>query len=642
MYTRPLSIAIFVIAGFVAASEVLALGFGRVPESIAFGQALDVSVPLHLDAGESLAPGCVRAEVHVGEQRLAPGAVVVTLEHSGVARDDMRLRIRSSIVVREPLVALNLTLGCAGSVSRQFVVFADPPQSRVDATQVAEAESALAPAQTLSVAPAQAQAVAASRAAVQTAAGGASGKALGNTQRRSPIGARHAATTAVRKTQAAASSPRAAAKPRTVALSARTATPLRSSQATAPRLTLEDPAELLKAATLAVAAQDAALASATQAASAAQSAASAADQRLMAMESNLTTLREQAAAQRATTDLMRTRLAQAEGPSRTLTALQVIVAALGGLALWLGWRVRSLQRERQAAWWQGAHGAQQAAAASEPAVAATEAALALPEPAASASLPIETHPAPSDAAVVLTQSTPIEGALTRPASVDELIDLEQQAEFFLVLGEEDSAVDLLMSHLRRSGGTSPLPYLKLLQIQRRRGDREAHARLRQRFGQRFNAVAPAWDADADLGRDLQDYPAVLDALQACWQHPSAAMAELEDLLYGHRSGELLELPAFRDVLTLYSVARDLHRRIDSATSDVDMLLPLALDDDLLLTAPTANFDTVASGHGDAASANRIGGPVDLDLDLSEPPPVRDSRAGELSPLHVTLGESLQN
>ena len=38
--------------------------------------------------------------------------------------------------------------------------------------------------------------------------------------------------------------------------------------------------------------------------------------------------------------------------------------------------------------------------------------------------------------------------------VDELIDLEQQAEFFLVLGEEESAIDLLMSHLRSSGGTS--------------------------------------------------------------------------------------------------------------------------------------------------------------------------------------------
>ena len=84
-------------------------------------------MPLRLDAGESLAPGCVQAEVHVGEQRLAPGAVAVTLERRGEARDDMRLRIRSSVVVQEPLVAVNLTVGCNGSVSRQFVVFADPP-----------------------------------------------------------------------------------------------------------------------------------------------------------------------------------------------------------------------------------------------------------------------------------------------------------------------------------------------------------------------------------------------------------------------------------------------------------------------------------------------------------------------------------
>ena len=143
--------------------------------------------------------------------------------------------------------------------------------------------------------------------------------------------------------------------------------------------------------------------------------------------------------------------------------------------------------------------------------------------------------------------------------MDELIDLEQQAEFFVVLGEEEAAIDLLMSHLRSTGGTSPLPYLKLLEIYRRRGDREAYERMRKRFNQRFNAVAPEWDADLEQGRDLQDYPAVLALLQACWARPLDAMAELESLLFRKRSGELFDLPAYRDVLMLYSVARDLHR-----------------------------------------------------------------------------------
>ena len=38
---------------------------------------------------------------------------------------------------------------------------------------------------------------------------------------------------------------------------------------------------------------------------------------------------------------------------------------------------------------------------------------------------------------------PDDGA-PRDVSVEELIDLEQQAEFFVVLGQDEAAIDLLM------------------------------------------------------------------------------------------------------------------------------------------------------------------------------------------------------
>jgi hypothetical protein len=206
----------------------------------------------------------------------------------------------------------------------------------------------------------------------------------------------------------------------------------------------------------------------------------------------------------------------------------------------------------------------------------------------------------------------VEESLTRPVSVDELIDLEQQAEFFLVLGEEDAAVDLLMSHLRSTGGTSPLPYLKLLEIYRRRSDHDAYERMRRRFSQRFNAVAPEREADPEQGRDLQDYPAVLAVLQAAWPQPLDAMTELENLLFRKRSGELFELPAYRDVLVLYSVARDLHRQLDQPTHDVDVLLPLGLGE----AASPSIFDNLDSNFPEGAAEDRPTAPVDLDL--SEP------------------------
>jgi len=578
MIPRPLSIAILACAGLAAASQVHALGFGRIPESMAFGQSLDLVVPLRLEAGESLAPGCVQAEVHVGEQRLPPGALQVTLEPRAAGADDWRVRLRSATVVQEPLVAVNLAVGCNGSVSRQFVVFADPASTQAEAARGAQAAAP-------PIMPAAAAAVAVPRATARTA---------------SPP-----ASLPVRTAQTQAPRARAQARSNVPAVAARSPAP----KIPTARLTLDEPEQRLRAATLAVAAQDAARASAAQAASAAEAAASAADQRLAAMEANLQSMRADASAHRESMQLLRQRLAQAEDQGRLQSVLAVALAGLLLLALWLGWRVRALQRERQAAWWQGAAVADGAAAQ---AVDAESDASAEPPAALALDAPDTLPPAPTRMAP-LPPAALVEESLTRPVSVDELIDLEQQADFFLVLGEEDAAVDLLMSHLRSTGGISPLPYLKLLEIYRRRGDHDAYERMRRRFSQRFNAVAPDWEADPELGRELQDYPSVLAALQSAWPQPLDAMAELENLLFRKRSGELFELPAYRDVLTLFSVARDLHRQVDRPAHDVDVLLPLGVGE----AAAPSIFDCLDSSYPEGASEDRPTAPVDLDL--SEPP-----------------------
>jgi hypothetical protein len=166
------------------------------------------------------------------------------------------------------------------------------------------------------------------------------------------------------------------------------------------------------------------------------------------------------------------------------------------------------------------------------------------------------------------------GGPARDVSIEELIDLEQQAEFFIVLGQDDAAIDLLMGHIRSSGGTSALPYLKLLEIYRRQGDRESYERTRARFNHRFNAYAPDWDADLQHGRTLEDYPGVVERLQRCWPSPIDAMAELESLVFRRDAGELFELPAYREVLFLYSMARDLAEHQGGPATTIDVLLPL--------------------------------------------------------------------
>ena len=47
---------------------------------------------------------------------------------------------------------------------------------------------------------------------------------------------------------------------------------------------------------------------------------------------------------------------------------------------------------------------------------------------------------------------------------------------------------------------------------------------------------------------------MLSTLQDAWPRPLDAMEELEKLLLRKRSGELFELPAYRDVLTGQEIA----------------------------------------------------------------------------------------
>jgi pilus assembly protein FimV len=207
----------------------------------------------------------------------------------------------------------------------------------------------------------------------------------------------------------------------------------------------------------------------------------------------------------------------------------------------------------------------------------------------------------------------------RDVSIEELIDLEQQAEFFVVLGQDESAIDLLVEHLRSTGGGSPLPYLKLLEIYRRRGDREAYERTRARFNHRFNAYAPEWEADPLQGRTLEDYPDVMPRLQQVWVRPLDAMAELEALLFRKSRGELFDLPAYREVLFLYALARDLLDREAADTGSVDLLLPLTAAgmEGGRAASQTDRWASLDSGFGDDAS--RPTAPVDLDLTLPDTP-----------------------
>jgi pilus assembly protein FimV len=281
----------------------------------------------------------------------------------------------------------------------------------------------------------------------------------------------------------------------------------------------------------------------------------------------------------------------------------LLALALAGVLWW----ARQRERER-AGWWAAA-----AERASAGAVAAHEPQHASVAPSAAAE-----DDAPADSVNPAAWRHTVEipeldtGDVPRRAvSAEELIDLEQQAEFFVTLGQDDAAVDLLLNHIGSAGGISPLPYLKLLEIHRHRADREAYERVREQFNQRFNAYAPAWEDRNAPARSLEDDADVMARLQAAWPTPARAMGVLEPLLFRQGTSEpVFDLAAYREVLFLYEVARDLAEH-ESRPSTVDFELPLE-DAPSVVSYPMHNTVPVTpSAH--------VARPLLVDVDLGHGP-----------------------
>jgi pilus assembly protein FimV len=588
----PASTIVILAAMATATATASAAGFGAAGQAAWLGEPLDFLVQLRLDAGEVVAPGCVDAGVTFGERRLPAAQIRAQIEAHGT--DGARIRVRTGPAVDEPVIGVTLGVGCPVRLSRHYVVLAELPQPAL-----AAAAFATAPAFVRAPAGHEWQAVSLLAAAAPPSA---APRDAARAERRSPESPGLQSRAQVPRPQ------------RLVGV---------ATEAPRLRLDLAEPRPGAEAAAVEMALQAVAQAASTAQASAAAASATAA--RMAALERTVERLGREAATSRDEAAHLRRQLAQADGAGRSMWPLLFAGMLLTALTGWLAWALSSLRRERRQGW---------LAAPSRPQPDGSGAD-ATPGRPATVPTPFETSELRLAAAASRTQG----GASAAPAtdagpagklgpatvfhadiatardvSIEELIDLEQQADFFVVLGQDEAAIDLLTQHLRDTGGGSPLPYLKLLEIHRRRGDRPAYERTRESFNRRFNAYAPAWEVDPGAGRGLEDYPGVLPRLQQVWPRPLDAMAELEALLFRKSRGELFDLPAYREVLFLYALARD---RLDRDAVDphhVDLLLPLADGSAYGSTAPLPLFEPAHDGGAAGPeTSDRAETPVDLDL-----------------------------
>ncbi len=640
------------------------MGLGSGSGTAVWGQGLDFSVALRPDAEEALTDDCVSAEVQIGERIVMPSQLRVQLER--LNPQAVRLRVQTQVALDEPVVVVHLTASCGHAVLRRYVLFVDPP-APASVSGVPAAASGSSPPDVDATRRAPRPPLPSGPAAGRPAAQPAEDDAVAvpaSSWRKVALRQPEALVRRAVPSQLPASTQlqrRALAAPRAVL------SRLRASAAGPSRLRLDVLAPQIKT----DGAVEQALQAVAQAAAAARqsaSAASTAADRIARLERTVEQLRAEVGKNRAQAESLSAQLAQAGSSSSSVVwLLGAVAAGFAGLALWLWRRPGRAGRPARAALrtdreQQGRPSGVLDAAGRIPtqAVAVQPFEGEAPQTTAARLGPAPAWPpaAPSDGWVpsqsptelreqpaadpepptLITAVQPAPASETdlagREVSIDELLDLEQQAEFFVVLGQDAAAIDLLTEHLQHTGGSSPLPYLKLLEIHRRRGDLNGYERMRVRFNHRFNAYAPEWNVDLQSGRLLTDYPAVLTRLQQVWSRPLESMAELEKLMFRTAGGDMFDLPAYREVLLLYALARDLQDHESNYTGSVDLLLPLTDTGEFSSTAPAALQVDRQDGHtGSVAFQDKPTAPIDLDLtfDNHRPASIFDQMDGLPSP-----------
>lgn len=155
-------------------------------------------------------------------------------------------------------------------------------------------------------------------------------------------------------------------------------------------------------------------------------------------------------------------------------------------------------------------------------------------------------------------STLVDGG--RSVATEELLDLQQQVEFFISLGQADHAVEVLVNHLSDSHDPSPLAYLDLLKLYHELGRRDEYESLRVEFNRLFRGGAPSFDSYSHSRRGLERYESAMSRIQTLWPRPEV-LDVIERSIFRQDMADqdmVFDLEAYRELLLLYSVARELN------------------------------------------------------------------------------------
>lgn len=649
------------------------------------GQPLDLAVDVRLDSADDTGNACFEADVFHGDGRVDSSRVrvIVVAGHQG---QDAVVRIRSSVVVDEPVVGVVLRSICGQKASRRYDFLTDFPVE----TRAAAVPTMIPPVlPSTSAAPAAEGAAPAPVAAPRTPAVLAPRDAV----------VRHVPR--VLSTPIVKAPPKPAPKPVQAKESAPAPKPVAKVDAEVPdnkpRLKLEAAPPPDTRAVQLKATPDLLVAPVDDPQKRASAAAAWRElnnlpienapekQRLLTLEAESKTLKALLAKNEADFKLRLEKLEGNRNDDGLLYTLGgLLVAALAAAGFW--WN-----RARQSAKSAGADWSNQSeppvVERSRPAPLSRSAPLAVEPPPntfpggvheipevdeslfddlkklTAATMPVKPVPAPAAVAV--------KAAPARSVYPEDFLDVQQHADFFVSLGQYDQAIDVLTKSIDDNIEVNPLAYLELLKIHHTLGRQAEYNQLRDAFNRIFNCQLPMFALFTDEGKPLEAYPAVLRNIEAQWGTPEA-LNFMESCMFrepGAAPSQVFDLAAYRELLLLYSMAKESDRRaqggVGRRTMDTQPMLDVAarssnrapleassspetsITQPMLLMPDASASELAPLPPEPAAPSTRQ--PLDLDLDLNldfsnsellamQEPPAKQAPVLDLAPLDLVIDE----
>jgi pilus assembly protein FimV len=595
-----------------------ALTLGNVRGTVLVGKPVNVTVPVTLDPGESPASTCTEVEISFADARIDASRIRTSWLPAD-AKGDTSLRIQSTIAVDEPMINIWLRAGCSRKSERRFVLLADVVTEPTPSGPVAMEAFANTPpvvSAGTQVPLVQADPVKHPPPMLATASPekATSGPAAAKKPRKEP-----ASTVATAKPESIKSAaepkpvkaapvvlpipdesgkpvlPPVAAKP--VLAVAQGANPKDETLVAKPRLRLEglpDVNQALKTSLSLAAAPTEDLQARENARAMWRSLNASPDdlaniaKRLAALESEAKALKDGKAKVQADQDALKSQLERAEEDRYSnwlvglLGALFVGASAIAGF-LW--WRSREKRGWSPKDLWHGGDSIEPSnlsdlapvdsgmsgamPMSGRPAqrarrVGAPDVDLGVDESLFDSLKSSAIHSIQASSRMGPPSSTNGRGAFvhsmsTRTVNVEELFDIQQQAEFFVSLGQHEQAIELLRQHIYTNTSTSGIAYLDLLKIYHDLERRGEYEQLREEFNQSFNAKVPPFDQfGKQQRRGLERYPSAIARIEALWKSPRILAILQEAIFRRPEAGdaECFDLEAYRELLLLFSIAKE--------------------------------------------------------------------------------------